>query len=133
MHSGTITIRLGYEPAALTVHPPPRTADGGFIFFNKIAVLQKKYRFLENIKYIFRFWRFFPSFWLLIYLFRSNNKSMNQLFPTSCWIHEKKMKIMSTLYFETPLTAKSWPPIKNFFRHTVLNYFLGKSPQRTIM
>ena len=27
----------------------------------------------------------------------------------------KIMKIMSTLYFETPLTAKSWPPIKNFF------------------
>ena len=24
---------LGYEPADLTVHPPPRTAEGGFIFF----------------------------------------------------------------------------------------------------
>ena len=23
----------GYEPADLTVHPPPRTAEGGFIFF----------------------------------------------------------------------------------------------------
>ena len=30
--------------------------------FNKIAIFQEKYRFLENIKYIFRFWRFFPSF-----------------------------------------------------------------------
>ena len=30
--------------------------------FNKIAIFFKKYRFLENIKYIFRFWRFFPSF-----------------------------------------------------------------------
>ena len=25
--------KLGYEPADLTVHPPPRTAEGGFIFF----------------------------------------------------------------------------------------------------
>ena len=24
---------LGYEPLDLTVHPPPRTAEGGFIFF----------------------------------------------------------------------------------------------------
>ena len=24
---------IGYEPADLTVHPPPRTAEGGFIFF----------------------------------------------------------------------------------------------------
>ena len=24
---------LGYEPADLTVHPPPRTAEGGFIVF----------------------------------------------------------------------------------------------------
>ena len=24
---------IGYEPADLTVHPPPRTDEGGFIFF----------------------------------------------------------------------------------------------------
>ena len=24
---------LGYEPADLTVHPPPQTIKGGFIFF----------------------------------------------------------------------------------------------------
>ena len=24
---------LGYEPANLTVHPPPKTVEGGFIFF----------------------------------------------------------------------------------------------------
>ena len=24
---------LGYEPADLNVHPPPRTAEGGLIFF----------------------------------------------------------------------------------------------------
>ena len=28
----------------------------------KIAIVNKKYRFLENISYIFRFCRFFPSF-----------------------------------------------------------------------
>ena len=26
-------VYIGYEPADLTVHPPPRTAEGGFIFF----------------------------------------------------------------------------------------------------
>ena len=30
--------------------------------FNKIAIIFLKYKFLENIKYIFRFWKFFPSF-----------------------------------------------------------------------
>ena len=24
---------IGYEPADLTVHPPPKTVEGGFIFF----------------------------------------------------------------------------------------------------
>ena len=24
---------IGYEPADLTVHPPPKTIEGGFIFF----------------------------------------------------------------------------------------------------
>ena len=52
--------------------------------FQENRHFSKKYRFLENIKYIFRFWRFFPSFGLLNYLFRSNNKAMNQLFPSSC-------------------------------------------------
>ena len=28
-----IVFFIGYEPADLTVHPPPRTAEGGFIFF----------------------------------------------------------------------------------------------------
>ena len=26
-------IDVGYEPANLTVHPPPKTVEGGFIFF----------------------------------------------------------------------------------------------------
>ena len=33
---------------------------------------------------------------------------------------------MSTLYFETPLQPNHDPPSKKNFRHTVLNYFLGK-------
>ena len=51
-------------------------------YFQQNRQFLKKYRFSENIRYIFRFWRFFPSFGLHIYL--SNNKAMNQLFPTSC-------------------------------------------------
>ena len=27
------TLFIGYEPADLTVHPPPKTIEGGFIFF----------------------------------------------------------------------------------------------------
>ena len=26
-------VYIGYEPADLTVHPPPKTIEGGFIFF----------------------------------------------------------------------------------------------------
>ena len=26
-------LTIGYEPADLTVHPPPKTIEGGFIFF----------------------------------------------------------------------------------------------------
>ena len=88
----------------------------------------KKYRFLENIRYIFRFRRFFPSFWLLIYLFRSNNKAMNQLFPTSCWIHEKLWKSCQLYILRPPLRPNLNPQSKKFFRHMVLNYFLGKVP-----
>ena len=53
---------------------------------------------------------------------------MNQLFPIAYEFTQKLWKSCQTLYFETPLTAKSWPPTKKFFRHTVLNYFLGKAP-----
>ena len=45
--------------------------------FSTKSLFKKKYRFLENTRYIFTLWRFFPSFGLLIYLFRSNNKAMN--------------------------------------------------------
>ena len=31
-HNASINV-ISYEPADLTVHPPPRTAEGGFIFF----------------------------------------------------------------------------------------------------
>ena len=88
-------------------------------FFSKIFSTKcQKYKFLENITYIFWFWKFFPSFWLLVYLFRSNNKAMNQLFPTSCWIHKKLWKSCQLYILR--------PPLQKIFRHTVLNYFLGK-------
>ena len=32
---------VGYEPADLTVHSPPRTAEGGFIFLYMCLVFQK--------------------------------------------------------------------------------------------
>ena len=34
-------IHIGYEPADLTVTPPPRTAEGGFIFSYRCLVFQK--------------------------------------------------------------------------------------------
>ena len=33
---------LGYEPADLKVHPPPRNAEGGFIFSYRCLVFPKK-------------------------------------------------------------------------------------------
>ena len=35
-------IVIEYEPANLTVHPPPRTAEGGFIFLYRCLVFPKK-------------------------------------------------------------------------------------------
>ena len=29
----TILVLIGYEPAGLTVHPPPQMIEGGFFFF----------------------------------------------------------------------------------------------------
>ena len=105
-------------------------------FFSKIFLTNrhflKKYWFLENIRYIFRFWRFFPSFWLLIYLFRSTNKAMNQLFPTSCWIHKKLRKSCQLYIFRPPLQSNHDPQSKFFSPHGV-KLFFGKSHQRTIM
>ena len=37
-----ICIPLGFEPADLTVHPSPRTAEGGFIFSYRCLVFPKK-------------------------------------------------------------------------------------------
>ena len=34
-------ILLGYEPAGLTVHPPPQMIEGGFIFLYGCLVSQK--------------------------------------------------------------------------------------------
>ena len=55
------------------------------IFLTKSSFFQKKYRVLYKKRiYVSGFWKFFPSFRLLIYLFRSNSKAMNQLFTTLC-------------------------------------------------
>ena len=94
-------------------------------YFQRNRHFLKKYRFLENIRYIFRFWRFFPPFWLLIYLFRSNNKAMNQLFPTSYWIHKKLWKSWQLYILRPPLQPNHDAPSKKFFWHTIL---LEKSP-----
>ena len=32
---------IGYEPAGLTVHPPPRMIEGGFIFFEWVSSVTK--------------------------------------------------------------------------------------------
>ena len=32
---------VGYEPAGLTVHPPPRMIEGGFIFFVWVSSVTK--------------------------------------------------------------------------------------------
>ena len=37
------TVHLGYEPADLTVHPPPRMIEGGFIFFVWVSSVTKIY------------------------------------------------------------------------------------------
>ena len=39
---------VGYEPADLTVHPP-RTAEGGFIFFVKVSSVPKKMSSKESL------------------------------------------------------------------------------------
>ena len=36
-------IDLGYEPAGITVHPPPRTIEGEFIFFAWVSSATKKF------------------------------------------------------------------------------------------
>ena len=47
---------IGYEPAGLTVHPPPRMIEGGFIFFawvssaTKIFFLKKRGDLVGDIK-----------------------------------------------------------------------------------
>ena len=34
---------IGYEPAGLTVHPPPRMIEGGFIFFVWVSSATKMF------------------------------------------------------------------------------------------
>ena len=47
--------QVGYEPAGLTVHPPPRMIESGFIFFVWVSSVikifsQKKVDFVGDIK-----------------------------------------------------------------------------------
>ena len=58
-------------------------------YFQQNRHFLKKIQIFGKHKVYFQILEFFPSFGLLIYLFRSNNKATIQLFPTSCWIHEK--------------------------------------------
>ena len=44
-----LDIHVGYEPADLTVHPPPRTAEGGFIFFVEVSSVPKKMSSKESL------------------------------------------------------------------------------------
>ena len=34
---------IGYEPAGLTVHPPPKMIEGGFIFFVWVSSVTKMF------------------------------------------------------------------------------------------
>ena len=36
-----LIINIGYEPAGLTVHPPPKMIEGGFIFFVWVSSVPK--------------------------------------------------------------------------------------------
>ena len=70
------------------------------IFSTKSPFFFKKIPIFRKYKVYFQILEVIPVI-LTTYLFRSNNKAMT---------HEnsrKTMIIMSTLYFETPLTAKS--------------------------
>ena len=49
------------------------------------------------------------------YLFRSNNKAMNQLFPTSCRIHEKLRKSCQLYILRIPLQPNHDPQSKKIF------------------
>ena len=41
LNTPTDTSFIGYEPAGLTVHPPPRIIEGGFIFFAWVSSVTK--------------------------------------------------------------------------------------------
>ena len=93
--------------------------------FSTKSPLSKKIQIFRRDKVYFQI----PEVLLIIlttyFLFRWYESTISNIVLNS----RKIMKIMSTLYFETPLTAKSCPPIKKKkFCHTVSNYFLGEIP-----
>ena len=84
-------------------------------YFQQNRHFLKKYRFLENIRCIFRFWRFSPSFWLLIYLFRSNNKAMNQLFQHRVEFTKNYENHVNFIFWDPPYSQIMTPHQKFFF------------------
>ena len=42
IHLSVPVYHIGYEPADLTVHPPPKTIEGGFIFLYRCLVFPNK-------------------------------------------------------------------------------------------
>ena len=42
---------LGYEPAGLTVHPPPRMIKGGFLFFSHGCLVPPNF-FLKKVDFV---------------------------------------------------------------------------------
>ena len=92
-------------------------------FFSKIVIFPKNTDFWK-MTYIFGFQRLFPSFWLLIYLFRSNHEAMisNVLLNL-----RKILEITSALNFQTSLTTIPWPLIKHFFATLCKTIFLGEN------
>ena len=43
---------LGYEPASLTVHPPPRMIEGGFIFFAWVSIVPPTYFTKKRVDFV---------------------------------------------------------------------------------
>ena len=43
---------IGYEPAGLTVHPPPRMIEGGFIFFVWVSSVTKNFSSKKKVDFV---------------------------------------------------------------------------------
>ena len=43
---------IGYEPADLTVHPPPKTIEGGFIFISWVSSVTNFFSSKEKVDFV---------------------------------------------------------------------------------